>query len=295
MKIWLSKNSEIPIHEQITTQIILGVASGDLEIGRKIPGTREIARRFNVHANTVSNAYRKLVEQGWLEFRKGSGFYVREAKTETIENSLDKLLAEFFQKARKQGFSTSEIKEKLAQFLAKENTDEILLIESDTDFREILAGEIKQATGHKISEMNFEDFRKNHHDKNSIFVAMFDEKAKIESVLSPDKNCIFLKARSVADSMTGERRPSENDLIAVVSGWEKFLLLAKTMLVAAQIDGESLIVRNTKHENWQNGLHSASMIICDVLTATKIPNLKNLRPFPLIADESLEQLKRICF
>lgn len=295
MKIWLSKNSEVPIYEQITTQIILGVASGDLEIGRKIPGTREIARRFNVHANTVSNAYRKLVEQGWLEFRKGSGFYIREAKTETIENSLDKLLAEFFQKAQIQGFSTSEIKEKLTQFLSKETADEILLIESDTDFREILAEEIKQATGHKISETDFDDFKKNHHDKNSVFVAMFDEKTKIENVLLPDKNCIFLKARSVADSMKGEQRPSDNDLIAVVSGWEKFLLLAKTMLVAARIDAESLIVRSTKKENWQNGLSSASMIICDALTATKLSNLKNLRPFRLIADESLEKLRQVGF
>jgi DNA-binding transcriptional regulator YhcF (GntR family) len=294
MKIWLSKNSEVPIHEQITTQIILGVASGDLEIGQKLPGTREIARRFSVHANTVSNAYRKLVAQGWLEFRKGSGFYVREAKTEMLENSLDKLIAEFFQKAQKYGFSTAEIREKLTRFFAREKSEGILLIESDAEFRAILAEEIRQAIGIEISETDFDDFQKNHHDKNSVFAAMFDEKAKIESVLSSEKHCVFLKARSVADSMTGEQRPSADDLIAVVSGWEKFLLLAKTMLVAAQVDAESLIVRNTKKENWQNGLNSASMIICDALTATKISNPKNLRPFRLIADESLEQLKQLC-
>ncbi len=292
MKIWLSKNSEVPIHEQLTTQIILGVASGDLEIGRKIPGTREIARRYNIHANTVSNAYRKLVEQGWLEFRKGSGFYVREAKTETIENSLDKLIAEFFQKAKKEGFSTAEIKEKLARFFAPEQSNEILLIETDTEFRAILSEEIRQATNRKILETSFEDFKENYYDKNYIFAAMFDKQAKIESVLPPDKNCVFLKARSVADSMTGEQRPSADDLVAVVSGWGKFLLLAKTMLVAAQIDAESLIVRHTKQDNWQNGLNSASMIICDALTAVKLSKLNNLRPFRLIADESLEQLEQ---
>ncbi|CAN5622007.1 hypothetical protein BH20ACI4_BH20ACI4_21590 [soil metagenome] len=293
MKIWLTKNSEVPIHEQITTQIVLGVVSGDLEIGQKLPGTREIARRYNIHANTVSNAYRKLVERGWLEFRKGSGFYVREAKTETIENSLDKLIAEFFQKAQSHGFSTAEIREKLSRFFAREKSDGILLIESDAEFRAILAEEIRQATGVEVSETGFDDFQKNYHRKNSIFVAMFDEKTKIESVLSSEEHCLFLKARSVADSMTGEQRPSADNLIAVVSGWEKFLLLAKTMLVAAQIDAESLIVRHTKQDNWQNGLSSASMIICDALTAAKISNAENLRPFRLIADESLEQLKQI--
>lgn len=292
MKIWLSKNSEVSIHDQITTQIVLGVASGDLPIGRKLPGTREIARRYNVHANTVANAYRKLAEQGWLEFRKGSGFYVCEAQTETIENSLDKLIAEFFQKARNEGFSLVEIKEKLARFFTSESTDEITLIESDFEFRKILAEEIKQATNLKINETSFENFSKNQSDENSVFVAMFDEKPRIESVLSSGKQCLFLKLRSVSDSMKDQQRPSSEDLIAVVSGWEKFLLLSKTMLVAAQIDAENLIVRNTNESNWKNGLNSAAMIICDFLTAKKIGEFQNIRIFHLIADESIEQLKQ---
>ena len=292
MKIWLSKNSEVPIYEQITTQIILGVASGDLPIGQKLPGTREIARRFNVHANTVSSAYRKLAEQGWLEFKKGSGFYVREAKTENIKNSLDKLIAEFFQNAQKHGFSINEIKMRLTQFFVLENNSEILLIESNEDFSAILAEEIEQATNLKVSVTSFEEFKKNPNEKKFIFAAMFDETEKIKNILPTDKSCNFLRVRSVADSMKNQQRPSKNDLIAVVSGWEKFLLLAKTMLVAAQIDAETLVVRNTKNADWQNGLSAASMIICDALTAKKITHLKNLRPFYLIADESLEQLKQ---
>ena len=292
MKIWLSKNSEVSIHEQITTQIVLGVASGDLQIGQKLPGTREIARRYSVHANTVANAYRKLAEQGWLEFKKGSGFYVCEAQTETIENSLDKLIAEFFQKARNEGFAPAEIKEKFARYFASENADEILLIETDADYREILAEEIRQATNLKVSETSFEDFQKNPPGEKFVFVAMFDETANIKSVLSSDKNCVFLNLRSVSDSMKDQQRPSSEDLIAVVSGWGKFLLLSKTMLVAAQIDAENLIVRNTKDSDWHNGLSSAAMIICDSLTAKKLENFQNVRSFHLIADESIEQLKQ---
>lgn len=292
MKIWLSKNSEVSIHDQITTQIVLGVASGDLQIGQKLPGTREIARRYNVHANTVANAYRKLAEQGWLEFKKGSGFYVCEAQTGTIENSLDKLIAEFFQKARNEGFSAAEIREKLARFFTAESASEITLIESDLEFRKILAEEIKQATDFEIREASFEYFEKNHLADDSVFVAMFDEKQRVEGVLSSGKKCLFLKLRSVSDSMKGQQRPSNEELIAVVSGWEKFLLLSKTMLVAAQIDAENLIVRNTNDSDWESGLKSAAMIICDALTAKKIGDFQNIRTFHLIADESIEQLKQ---
>src|SRR5687768_4779943 len=116
MKIWLSKNSEVPVREQIITQITLGIASGDLAVGTRLPSTREIAQRYKIHSNTVSNAYQILAEQGWLEFRKGSGFYVRESNHEAHENSLDQLIAQFVSTAQTVGFSIEEIKRRLTQF-----------------------------------------------------------------------------------------------------------------------------------------------------------------------------------
>src|SRR3954467_303418 len=76
MRFWLARNSEVPIREQLVTQITLGILSGDLPAGHKLPSTRELARRFRVHANTVSAAYRQLEDEGLLESRRGSGVYV---------------------------------------------------------------------------------------------------------------------------------------------------------------------------------------------------------------------------
>ena len=76
MKLWISKNSEVPVHDQLTAQITLGIASKDLVPGERLPSTRELARRFRIHQNTVSTAYRKLTEQGLVTLRKGSGVYV---------------------------------------------------------------------------------------------------------------------------------------------------------------------------------------------------------------------------
>lgn len=293
MKIWLSKNSEVPVREQLSTQIILGVVSGDLAVGERLPSTREIARRFGIHPNTVSHAYQQLVEQGWLEFHQGSGFYVCDGKPDALENSLDKIIAEFFQTAQKQGFSLGEIKTRLLQFFEIQPPENILVVESDDDLREILVEEIKQATGFQVDAASFEEFQKNHHKANSVFVAMFDETAKVRSVLSSNKTCIFLKARSVADSMKDEKRPTNEDLIAVVSGWDRFLWMAKTMLVAAGIEPESLLVRSTKQPDWKKGLGSATMIICDCLAAENFQTDARVRRFPLISDESLSELRNL--
>lgn len=293
MKLWLSKNSEVPVREQIVTQIKLGIAGGDLAVGDKLPSTAEISRRFKIHSNTVSNAYQILAEQGWLEFKKGSGFYVCENLAENSANSLDKLIAQFVQTTQNKGFTLIEIKARMEQFFKSNNSNRLIVIEDDEAFREILIEEINDAVPIEIVGVSFNEFEKKLSKNASNFVAMLDEKAKISAVLPPEKTCVFLKANSASASMTGETRPSFEDLIAVVSGWENFLIFAKTMLIAARIEPESLIIRSTKEKEWQNGLKTASMIICDSLTAKKFSDSKNLRIFRIISDESLNALQRI--
>jgi GntR family transcriptional regulator len=63
MKLWISKNSEVPVAEQLTTQIMLAIHSGELKPNQKLPSTRELARRFALHSNTVNAAYRDLARR----------------------------------------------------------------------------------------------------------------------------------------------------------------------------------------------------------------------------------------
>jgi DNA-binding transcriptional regulator YhcF (GntR family) len=293
MKIWLSKNSEVPVREQIITQITLGIASGDLAVGTRLPSTREIAQRYKIHSNTVSNAYQILAEQGWLEFRKGSGFYVRESNHENHDNSLDRLIAQFVGTAQTGGFSIEEIKRRLAHFFEAHHSNHLFVIENDPGLRDILVEEIRAATNLQVAGAELENLEKILQKRGAILAALFDEKGKISARLPSEKNCIFLKVNSPAASMKGETRPTAADLIAVVSGWENFLVLAKTMLVAADIEPESLIIRSTRAENWRKGLNAASMIICDSLTAKNLSGLENIRIFRLIAEETLHELARL--
>lgn len=295
MKLWLSKNSEVPMREQLITQITLGVASGDLPTGEKLPSRGEISRRFDIHANTVSNAYQELAEKGLIEFRQGSGFFVCEPKPENNaeENDLATLTANFVKNAQTNGYSIEEIKKSVQKHFKAESPKSFLVIESDKNLREILIEEISKATNANIEGISFEDFKKDFETLEAVLVALSDEEEKIQSVLPPEKNCIYLKAHSVPEAMQGETRPSLDSMIAVVSGWNSFLSMAKTILVAAQIEGDSIITRKTSDENWKRGLDNASMIICDSLTAKHFPDDKRVRPFPLIAEDSLRELCKI--
>ncbi len=283
------------MREQLVTQITLGIASGDLPTGEKLPSRGEIARRFEIHANTVSNAYQELAEKNLIEFRPGSGFYVCEPKADNdFENELDTLTAKFFADAQTLGFSTDEIQNALEKHLENNSAGHFLVIESDRELREILIEEIRSATNRQVAGIGFDEFRNDFKKLEAIFVALSDEEEKIQSFLPAEKNCVFLKSNSVVDALVGETRPAEEELIAVVSGWKNFLLMAKTILVAAKIDADSIVLRLTSEKNWQRGLENASMIICDSLTAKKsFPTDTNVRPFPLISELSKQNLCRL--
>src|SRR5258707_9310797 len=141
MRLWLSKSSEVPLRDQLAAQVILGIVSDDLKAGQRLPSTRELARRYHVHANTVSAAYRELARQGWVEFRKGSGVYVLGKNTQPElagHDQLDHLITVFLKAARAHGQSLPEIQSRLRHWLALQPPDHFLLIEPDEELRRIV-------------------------------------------------------------------------------------------------------------------------------------------------------------
>ena len=155
MQLWFARGSEVTIREQLVTQVILGILSDDLAAGQRLPSTRELARRFRVHPNTVSAGYRQLEQEQWVEFRHGSGVYVRERKPELVPPSalaLDQLIARLFRSARELGAPLSTVRSRLRQWLEMQPPDHFLLIEPDEDLRRILAAEIQQAVSFPVQD-----------------------------------------------------------------------------------------------------------------------------------------------
>ena len=116
MRLWLNRTGEISLREQLRTQVVLGILCQELVPGARLPSTRELARRFGIHANTASAAYRELESEGWLEFRAGSGVYVQASRPAAPESpalaaefAVDQLIGELVVKARKRLFGSWEM------------------------------------------------------------------------------------------------------------------------------------------------------------------------------------------
>jgi len=163
MKLWISKSSEVPIQEQLVTQLILGIVSADLAAQEKLPSTTQLGRRFRVHPNTVRAAYRELVDRGWVEWRAGSGFYVRSRNgRQKLDPSLDldHLISTFLEIARRRGFSLSEIQKRIGRWLAIQEPDHIVVIEPDPELRAILISEIKDHVSRPVVGVGILNMRK---------------------------------------------------------------------------------------------------------------------------------------
>ena len=63
---------------QIYQQIRLSTISGALRAGVRLPSTRDLTRLLGVSRNTIVYAFDRLVAEGYLEGRRGSGIYVAE-------------------------------------------------------------------------------------------------------------------------------------------------------------------------------------------------------------------------
>jgi DNA-binding transcriptional regulator YhcF (GntR family) len=292
MKIWISKNSEVSVREQIVTQVTVGLATGDLAPGERLPSTRELARRFGVHPNTVAGAYRELASARVVTVKKGSGIYAARdsapaAGNPGLEPMFDALLAN----ALAAGFERGEILAALRKWMAASGPKRIVLVEPDPQLRRILSFEIEQALGVEPVSAETAVPQRGHEWKGCVIAALSDEEERLAPSLGPSAKTVFLKFNFVTSSLGRADRPSENELIAVVSGWGSFVSFAKIYLTAAGIDPARLITRSVEDKNWRAGLSSAGLVICDRFTASLLHSHPHKKVFDLISPESIEALR----
>ena len=90
MLLQLDFSSDVPIYQQIRNQVVLAIASGQLEPGDKLPTIRALAEEAGINMMTVSKAYQLLKQEGYITTDRRSGATVQLQATvsperETIE------------------------------------------------------------------------------------------------------------------------------------------------------------------------------------------------------------------
>ena len=282
MRLWLSKNSAASLREQLGTQLTLGVISGDLEPSEKLPSVRELARRYKIHSNTVSAAYRNVEARGWLEVRKGSGVYVREVRQTTEKSSLDELIEGFLEETRRRGFSAAEVRKGLTRALGAAPVRRVVVIEPEPELGEILAAELREHIALPVTAGALGTL-----DKDAAAVALMSR----PHLMPPGVPHQFLRMRSVPEYLQGQTRPAPDALIGVASSSPEILRRIRTILAAAGLDPEALEFRDARETGWRRGLNTCQFVITDVVTAPRLPAKCTARVFRVLSDASIAELR----
>ena len=291
MQLWFSRQSDISIREQLATQIVLAIVSGELAPGQRLPSTRELARRFRLHPNTVSAGYKQLEKGNWLEFRKGSGVYVRATPPENRDGQvgLDRLIGDFFRSARKLNMPLAAVRERLRQWLDIQPPDHFLLIEPDLQLAQIVLAEMQAVLSlpvKAVPEITSATV------PGAIPVVLSASSKKLKNLGSFNGDVVTLQLRSARESLAAYLPVIPSILVGIASGWPPFTKNASTMLISAGFHPDCLLLRDAAKAGWKRGLHEAAAVVCDSLTAVALEAHPRVLTFPLLSSQSIDQLRQ---
>lgn len=294
MQLWFAHGTEVTLREQLVTQVVLGILSGELRPGQRLPSTRELARRFRLHPNTVSSGYRQLERDDWVKFRHGSGVYVCETKPDASLSSelvVDQLVSNLFRSARKLNAPRSVVRARLRQWLELQPPDRFLVVEPDEELRRILSFEVGRGVTLPVRSCGLADLRTPQTLDGAIPLALPSKTKTVREALPPGFELLTLGVRSVPASLAGWLPAPTGALVGILSRWPEFLKLSRTMLLAAGFHSDSLLLRDARKSNWQRGLKQAAAVVCDSATAETLPKSFRAIVFALLSESCLAELR----
>lgn len=117
MEIIISSNTNLPIYEQISSQIKALVMSGELQTGDPIPSMRALAKSLHISVITVQRAYEDLQRDGFIQTTVGRGSFISALNRDFIQEEQQRLVEAHLQEAAQIGRVSNISIEKLIEIL----------------------------------------------------------------------------------------------------------------------------------------------------------------------------------
>ena len=288
MKIRISKDSEVPVHEQLVNQIIVLIATGRLEPGDALPSVRTLARLHKVHRNTISRAYQELVYERFLI--RQSGKLMQVAPMEELvppTQDLDGLINLTIRVARESGYTMEELRQRVWERLRIQPPDHLLVVSTDPGLCRILKAELEEELRCPIKECLPEDLASDPGLGVGALVTFLPGMGpRIEAFLPRDRPPYQLNICEPKEHVEMIRQLHRPSLIAVVSISKLFLERARGFL--APFVGEFHFFR----EYWlpmenPSSFAADDVVFCDSVAMKQVTARRRIHN-RLISPSSLE-------
>lgn len=117
MDIVIRNTGDIPIYEQIVTQIKQAIVTGELSEGEALPSMRMLAKELKISLITTKRAYEELEREGFIVTMTGRGSFVAAKNLELLQEEqrrrVEACLTQAVEAARTAGVGCEELCELL--------------------------------------------------------------------------------------------------------------------------------------------------------------------------------------
>jgi len=115
-----------PMSRLVVEEIWLAVVEGALDIGERLPTTRELAIALGISPRTIERAYDELERRGVIVTRPGAGMFVSLAPPPEAEHERHRQFAQLcdgaVRRAAELGFGVDDLMDALAEFRTPERS-----------------------------------------------------------------------------------------------------------------------------------------------------------------------------
>ena len=290
MQIWFARAGEVPLRDQLATQLLLAIVSGELSPGKRLPSTRALARVFKLNANTVSAAYKQLEDLGLVESVRGSGVYVRAQHHQDIQrDALNALVVPFLRASQAAGFSRQEIKDRVDYWLAM-RPKQFVFVHPDGDLRALVKLELQRKLSWPVEGCRPESATIAPYLNDSIFLTVPSKELLVRTLLPETADVVTVEIRPVSNALSKYLPIPPDALVVVASVWPQFLRTARTVLIAAGCNGDSVVSLDARQRGWQRKIDAASVVVCDVIASEHVPSGVYKVVFALMSETTVARL-----
>ena len=299
MSIRVSKESDVPVRQQLVAQIEFLIATGRLGPGDALPSVRGLARQLRIHYNTISQSYQDLAHKDLVVARRGGRMIVRIPERPLIPpatRDIDDLLNEVMRTARVHGYTLQQLGDRVRERMLEERPDHGLVVSHDAGMRRLLQLELREALGCAVHACSPDELAVNPGlAVGAVVVGPPGVLPRVSQSLPkhrPPMSIIYSSADEHLEMVRGLREPS---VVAVVSVSLNFIEVARGLLGPVVASRHSL-VECVLNDDAVLRIPPADILFCDALSYGLVRGETGSRKhvlYRLVSPASIERIASV--
>jgi DNA-binding transcriptional regulator YhcF (GntR family) len=284
------------MRDQLVTQLELQILTGRLRHGQRLPSVRMLARRLDIHHNTVSAAYRDLEASGRVVRRRGAGMYVCFPGPASLDEaaSLQEMIRVALDVARSKGFGGTEIRQAVERWLRAAPPDRVVIVGRAPDLGQLLAHELRSLASVPVSSATFAEVGREPGLLAGALAVLLPFHAERLRRLAPDAAFEIVRLTTAEEHRAELVRLPAGSVLLVVSHARDVLDMARRFLHGLR--GDELLVETrllSAEGEWRRLVSAADVVLADGLALPRLgaSGTRRLLELRLVGAHESERLR----